>query len=96
MSDICSAFAVNLSMECELFAVRLFGTNCQFAILEGICDANGGFKYGLTVEFESVNCGSNGNKFLQCSDCYATGLVLNCGLSFNDVGICVVINWFEW
>ena len=42
-------------MECELFAVRLFGTNCEFAILEGFCDANGVVKYGLTAEFESVS-----------------------------------------
>ena len=65
-------------MQCELFAVRLFGTNCEFAIFEGICDANDVFKYGLTVEIESVNCGANVKNFLQCSDCGATGLVLNC------------------
>ena len=52
LSDFSSVFAVNLLMECELFAEGLFGTNREFAILEGICDANGLVIYGLTVEFE--------------------------------------------
>ena len=52
LSDFCSAYAVNFLKECELFSVRLFDTNCEFAILEGICDANGVFK---NVE-RCINC----------------------------------------
>ena len=75
LSDFCSAFAANLLTECDLFTVGLFGTICGSKILEGICDANGVFKYGLTVEIVGAKCGANGNNFLQCSDCNATGLV---------------------
>ena len=91
-SDFCTAFAANLLMDCELFVVGFFGANSDFVFLRGICDANGIFKCGLTIEFESVNCGANGNFVLQCSDCEATGLVLICELVFTGVSICGAIN----
>ena len=47
--DICTAFAANLLMECELFVLWLLGANCDFLILRGVCNANGIFKCGLTV-----------------------------------------------
>ena len=42
-------------MECGLFTVGLFGTIVGLKILEGICDANGVYEYGLTVEFVGAN-----------------------------------------
>ena len=89
LSDFCTAFAAIFLMECELFAVILFATICGFGLLEGICDANSVLKYGLTVEFESVNCDPNVNNFPQFSDFDATGLVLNCKLLFNGVAFAV-------
>ena len=60
LSDIFTAFAANLLMECELFVMRLFGANCDFINLNGICDANGIFKCALTVDSENDNCDTNG------------------------------------
>ena len=59
LSNICTSFAANSLMECELFTLQLFGTNCDFLTSRGVCDANGGFKCGLTIEFDSVNCDAN-------------------------------------
>ena len=81
MSDICTAFAANLLLECELFVMWLFGANCDFLILRGICNANGIFKCGLTVESEIVNRGTNSSFFLESSDCGATGLIIICEFS---------------
>ena len=47
-------------MECELFTLQLFSTNCDFLTLRGIGDANGEFKCGLIVELENVNCDADG------------------------------------
>ena len=58
-SEFCNAFAANLLMECDLFIFGLFGTICGFKILEGICDANGVLKFGLTVEYVGANCGAS-------------------------------------
>ena len=60
LSDICTSFAANLLMECELLTLQLFGANCDFITLGDICDANGCFKYGLILELVSVNCVTNG------------------------------------
>ena len=63
LSDICTSLAVILLIECELFTLQLFSTNYDLLTLRGICDANGEFKCGLIVEFESVNCDTNGSFF---------------------------------
>ena len=95
LSDICTAFAANFLLEIELFVAWLFGANCDLLILRGICNANGIFKCGLTVESAIVNCGTNGSFFLEISDCGATGLILICELMFNEVCICGAIDCFE-
>ena len=60
LSEICTSFAANVLMECELLTIQLFGANCDFIILRGICDASGCFRCGLNLEFDSVNCDANG------------------------------------
>ena len=50
LPKLCSIFAATLLTEFGLVTVGLFGRICGFDILEGICDANGVFKYVLTVD----------------------------------------------
>ena len=88
LSDICTSFAANLLMECELLTLQLFGANCNFVTLSGICDANGCLKCGLILELVSGNCVANGVFGGEGSDCDANALLRICELVFSYVGSC--------
>ena len=88
LSDICTSFAAHLLMECELLTLQLFGANCNFVTLSGICDANGCLKCGLILELVSGNCVANGVVGGERSDCDAKALWRSCELVFSNLGSC--------
>ena len=86
LSDICTSFAVNLLMECELLTLRLFSANCNFVTLSGICDANGCSECELILELGSVNCGTNGVFNGEVVNCDANASLQLGELTLSDVG----------
>ena len=88
LSDICTSFATNLLMECENLTLLLFGANCSFVTLSGICDANGCFECGLILELVSVKCVANGAFSGEGSDCDAIASSRICELVLSNVCNC--------
>ena len=86
LSDICTSFAANLLMECELLTLRLFSANCNFVTLSGICDANGCSDCELILELVSVNCGTNGVFNGEVVNRDANGSLQLGELTLSDVG----------
>ena len=84
-------------MECELFTLRRFGTNCNFLTLGGICDANGCTEYGLNLELACVNCGANGVFNGETVNCDANAFsqlveLSLCGMVNSDANGCVTFS----